>query len=118
MGKALSALKSQEEALAKARRFIEKASARCKEFGLELIGSYIIGSRARGDYTVYSDIDLVLILKNVKNMNVIDRLYMFKDILEPGVDLRVYDVNEWFRDDSVWIKEIRKEAIELKITDS
>uniref|UniRef100_A0A7C5UT33 Nucleotidyltransferase domain-containing protein n=1 Tax=Ignisphaera aggregans TaxID=334771 RepID=A0A7C5UT33_9CREN len=113
MGKAVSALKSQREALAKAKRFLEKALVRCREIGIEFIGLYIVGSRARGDYTIYSDIDLVLVLKNIKNLNTIERIYLFKDLLEPGIELRIYDADEWFSNDILWIVEMKKEAIEI-----
>jgi len=113
VGKAVSALKSQREALAKAKRFLEKALVRCREIGIEFIGLYIVGSRARGDYTIYSDIDLVLVLKNIKNLNTIERIYLFKDLLEPGIELRIYDADEWFSNDILWIVEMKKEAIEI-----
>jgi len=113
VGKAVSALKSQSEALARARRFLEKALVRCREIGVEFVGLYIVGSRARGDYTIYSDIDLVLVLKNIKNLNTIERIYLFKDLLEPGIELRVYDADEWLSNDVLWIIEMRKEAVEL-----
>uniref|UniRef100_A0A7C5TI43 Nucleotidyltransferase domain-containing protein n=1 Tax=Ignisphaera aggregans TaxID=334771 RepID=A0A7C5TI43_9CREN len=113
MGKAVSALESQREALAKAKRFLEKALVRCREIGIEFIGLYIVGSRARGDYTIYSDIDLVLVLKNIKNLNTIERIYLFKDLLEPGIELRIYDADEWFSNDILWIVEMKKEAIEI-----
>ena len=86
---------------------------RCREIGIEFIGLYIVGSRARGDYTIYSDIDLVLVLKNIKNLNTIERIYLFKDLLEPGIELRIYDADEWFSNDILWIVEMKKEAIEI-----
>ena len=113
MGKALSALRSQEEALRRARRFIERAVNRCREAGLEFVASYIVGSRARGDYMADSDIDLVLVVRGARGRNMLERLMLFKEILEPGIDLRVYDVEEWFSGESVWIKEMKKEALKI-----
>jgi len=111
--RALSAIRSQEEALARARRFTERARARCVELGYGFVASYLVGSRARGDYMAHSDIDVVLVLRGVKSLNMLERIYMFKDILEPGLDLRVYDVEEWLDDSSPWIREMRREAVEL-----
>jgi len=113
LGKAVSALRSQEVALERARRFTSRVKMRCKELGWEFIGVYIVGSRARGDYFIHSDIDLVLLVRGVKNLNMINRLEALKDLLEPGVDLRVYDIEEWLSEESIWIKELRREAIKL-----
>ncbi len=113
MVKALSALRSQEEALARARRLVGRAEARCRELGVGLVAAYIVGSRARGDYTAHSDVDLVLVVRDVRDVNPLDRLHMFMDLLEPGVELRVYDVEEWNSDD-VWARELRREAVELR----
>jgi len=114
VGKAASALRSQEVALERARRFSSKARARCAELGWEIIGVYLVGSRARGDYLAESDVDVVLVVRGVKNVDVITRLEAFKDALEPGIDLRVYDIEEWLSDSSAWIRELRREAVKLE----
>lgn len=113
MGKAVSALRSQEIALERAKKFTSRVKVRCKELGWEFIGVYLVGSRARGDYFVDSDIDLVLVVRGVRNLNVINRLEVLKDLLEPGIDLRVYDVEEWLSEESIWVIELRREAIKL-----
>mgnify|MGYP000054496112 CR=1 FL=1 len=113
MGKAVSALRSQEIALERAKKFTRRVKVRCKELGWEFIGVYLVGSRARGDYFVDSDIDLVLVVRGVRNLNVINRLEVLKDLLEPGIDLRVYDVEEWLSEESIWVIELRREAIKL-----
>ncbi len=105
-------MRSQEEALARARRLVGRAEARCRELGVGLAAAYIVGSRARGDYAAHSDVDLVLVVRGVRDVNPLDRLRMFMDLLEPGVELRVYDVEEW-NSDGVWAKELRSEAVEL-----
>jgi predicted nucleotidyltransferase len=89
VGKAASALRSQERAWATAA-----------SLGLSLAGAYLVGSRARGDYLVDSDVDLVLVLRGVKGLKPIERLRIFIDLLEPGVELRVYDVEEREGEDS------------------
>ncbi|MGC9149428.1 MAG: nucleotidyltransferase domain-containing protein [Sulfolobales archaeon] len=114
MGKAVSALKSQEKALEKARRVVEKARLICLSRGWRLAASYLVGSRARGDYTVESDVDIVLVVDGVDKLNRLERLEAFKEALEPGVDLFIYTSNEWCSEESVWIRELRKEAIEIR----
>jgi len=113
VGKALSALRSQEIALERVKRFASKVRVKCSELGWEFIGVYLVGSRARGDYIVDSDIDVVLVVRGVKNTSVINRLEAVKDIIEPGIDLRVYDVEEWLSDNSAWIRELRREAVKI-----
>ena len=43
----------------------------------------------------------------------ITRLEAFRDVLEPGIDLRVYDIEEWLSCDSAWIRELKREAVRL-----
>lgn len=106
-------MKSQVEALERARRFVERAAARCRELGIGFEAAYLVGSRARGDYVEHSDTDVVLVLRGVRGLDVISRLRMFADLLEPGIDLRVYDVEEWLSDESAWIRELRREAVRI-----
>jgi len=80
--------------LERTRRFASKAEVRCRELGWEFTGVHLVGSRARGDYLVDSDVDVVLVVRGVKNLNALDRLEAFKDFLEPGLDLRVYNIEE------------------------
>ena len=113
MGKAVSALRSQELALERVRRFSSRARARCSELGWELVGVYLVGSRARGDYLADSDADVVLVVRGVRGLDAITRLEAFRDVLEPGIDLRVYDIEEWLSCDSAWIRELKREAVRL-----
>jgi len=115
VGKAASAMRSQERALARAVHFARKARARASSLGLDFVGAYLVGSRARGDYLVDSDVDLVLVLRGVKGLNLIERLRLFSDVLEPGLELRVYDCEEWESGDSAWMKRLREEAVELAV---
>ncbi len=108
MGRAVSALRSQEEMLKAARRFIEKAAEI-----LDVVEAYIVGSRARGDYLDTSDIDIVIIARRVENLNQKQRIMMLADLAEPGVDYRVYTPEEWYSGKSTWIKEMRKEAVKI-----
>jgi len=113
VGKALSALKSQEEALIKAKKVVEKAKTVCSRNGWGLVGAYLVGSRARGDYVTESDIDIVLVVRGIEKLNTLERLTMFKEVLEPGVELFVYTPEEWLSSESLWIIELRREAVVL-----
>ncbi len=105
MGKAASALRSQEAALRKARSFIERVSG-----VVRLVEAYLIGSRARGDYLEDSDIDLVLIVEGVDQLNQKQRVELLSEYAEPGVEYRVYTPVEWYGEASLWIREVKREA--------
>lgn len=109
MGRAESALKSQEKALDTIRGFMKDVEETCRMHQLKLVEAYIVGSRARGDYTEESDIDIVLIVEGVENMNMLQRLTLFKETLKPGIDLKIYTKKEW-ESNLTWIKEHRREA--------
>ncbi len=110
LGRAASALRSQEEMLRRARRFAQRAGER-----LDIVAVYVVGSRARGDYLDESDVDVVIVARNVKGMNMKERLLLLADIAEPGVDYIVYDVEEWEGRASVWVRELRREAKKIEL---
>jgi len=114
--KAVSAIKSQERALRLAREFAERARRLCVELGLEFVALYLVGSRARGDYRVDSDIDLVLIVRGVESLNQLQRVELFSKLLVevPGpIEYRVYTPEEWDSGESLWMKVLRREAIRV-----
>ncbi|MEM4497755.1 MAG: nucleotidyltransferase domain-containing protein [Nitrososphaerota archaeon] len=45
---------------------VEKVS---REKGLKLVGAYLVGSRARGDYLEDSDVDAVLVVDGIQGLN-------------------------------------------------
>ncbi len=108
MGKAASAVKSQEEMLKRALRFAKRASER-----LDVEAVYIVCSRARGDYLDESDIDIVIVARGVEKLNTKDRVKLLADIAEPGVNYLVYDVEEWEEEESTWIRQLKREAKKL-----
>lgn len=112
MGKAASAVRSQEEALRRAAEFVGKVALRCVERGYRFLGGYLVGSRARGDYLEDSDIDVVLVIDGVDGLNRLERLDAIKDLLLPGIEVFIYTPQEW-SSDSLWIAELRKEAIPI-----
>jgi len=113
MGKAASALRSQERAFKKIKKVIGNALRICEGKGLRLEAVYLVGSRARGDYLEDSDIDLVLIVDGVKHLNALQRMELFKDSLEPSVEMLIYTPEEWNSNNSTWIAELRREAKEM-----
>ena len=108
MGRASSAVRSQSEMMERARRFAQKAAKR-----LRVEAVYVVGSRARGDYLDVSDVDVVIVARGVKELNMKERLMLLADIAEPGVDYLVYDVEEWEGGVSAWIRELKREAARI-----
>ncbi|ABL78530.1 nucleotidyltransferase domain-containing protein [Thermofilum pendens] len=113
MGKAPSALRSQEKALEVAKRVAGRAAKLCEGRGFKLVGAYLVGSRARGDYLETSDVDLVLVVEGVEGLNALQRLELFKEVLEPEVDLLVLSPEEWREGRSAWVETLKKEAVPL-----
>ncbi len=113
MGKAVSALRSQEVAMKRAMSTILMIGEVCRRSGLRLVEAYIVGSRARGDYLEDSDIDVVVLVEGVENLNVLQRLEMFRDALEPNIDLFIYSPREWNEGKSLWLRELKREAIKI-----
>ena len=116
MGKALSALRSQEEALRRAREFASRARSLCEGLGLRLVAAYLVGSKARGDYRVDSDIDIVLVVDGVESLNQLQRIELFTGLLleVPGeIEYRVYTPREWEEARTAWLRELRREAVKI-----
>lgn len=108
MGKAVSALRSQEVMVERAKKFVEKASRVVK-----VVEAYIVGSRARGDYLDESDIDVLIVADGVDHLNMLERLKLLTDIAEPGVDYLVYSIREWNDEETLWIRNLKREAIKI-----
>ena len=57
-----------------------------KEYGVEK--AYVFGSYARGDYNENSDIDIIIVAKNIKSLLIIGAiLEALKQVLQKEVDL-------------------------------
>ncbi len=110
MGRATSAVRSQEKMIRRALRFARKVA---KKLSVEAV--YVVGSRARGDYLDESDIDVVIVARGVKRLNMKERLTLLADVAEPGVDYLVYDVEEWEAEATTWIKQLKREAKRLPL---
>lgn len=108
MGKALSAIKSQEQMLRRAELFIEDVK---KEINVKEV--YVVGSRARGDYLDTSDIDLVIISDDFKGMRYIDRMEKLSKYRRAKIDYFTFTTEEWENPQSLYIEEMKKEAKKL-----
>ena len=60
MDKVIPALESQKELIKRLLIFLYKVRKRVK-----LVEAYIVGSRARGGYNEYSDLDVILIVEGL-----------------------------------------------------
>ncbi|MEL9990070.1 MAG: nucleotidyltransferase domain-containing protein [Thermoproteus sp.] len=94
--------------MAKARALAERA-------GVEILGAYLVGSRARGDYLEDSDVDVVLVVRGVEGLDALRRVELFVEALEPGVEYLVFTPEEW-QSPRVWISQMRDEAKPLPCT--
>lgn len=108
MGKALSAIKSQEDMLKRAKSFVEDVR---KEVNVKEV--YVVGSRARGDYLDTSDIDLVIISDDFKGMRYIDRVERLSKYRRARVEYFTFTTEEWENPQSLFIEEMKKEAKKL-----
>ncbi|WP_338598225.1 nucleotidyltransferase domain-containing protein [Sulfolobus tengchongensis] len=108
MGKAKSTIESQKQMLKRAKEFIIELK---RIINIEDI--YVVGSRARGDYLDVSDIDLVIISDDFKNMSYINRIELLSKYLRPRIEFFAYTREEWENHSSPYVKEMKKEAKRL-----
>jgi len=90
MGRGKSAIESQIRIINLVKEIVEEMA---KDFQ-QLDEVYIFGSRAKGNYLDTSDIDVILIFKGIKEMNVFDRMYMVSKYIKGNVDYIVLDEDE------------------------
>ena len=84
-----------------------------KEKGNSIVSIILFGSMARGDYTKYSDYDLLIIISSDK-LNFKDRLLEFSKFSDGWVEPLVYTEEEaaqMFRDFNVLILDALKDGI-------
>lgn len=109
MGKAKSALKSQIEMVKRAIEFVNDIS---REIRVEEV--YVVGSRARGDYLDISDIDLVIISRDFEGLNYMQRIDRLSKFSRAKVEFFPLTPSEWENPSSLYLVEMKKEAIRLK----
>ena len=56
---------------------------------------------------------MVLIIDEVQGMNRLQRIELLSRALKPGIDLLIYTPEEW-NSDLIWIKELRREARQIR----
>lgn len=69
-------LMQREEALREARKFVS-----CVKRYLKVVTSYLVGSYSRGDFNEWSDIDILIIVKN-SFKNPFEKLEAIKECLK------------------------------------
>ena len=109
MGKAKSALISQVEMVKRAIAFVNDVS---REVKVEEV--YVVGSRARGDYLDTSDIDLVIISRDFEGLDYRQRVEKLSRFLRARVEFFAFTPQEWENPSSLYVVEMKKEAIRLK----
>ncbi len=70
------------EALDKAEITAERLAGR-----LGMVTVILHGSYARGDFNLWSDIDLIIVSERFEGIRVLDRFDLVSDLLEPGVEV-------------------------------
>jgi len=86
-----------------------------KKYGVEK--AYVFGSYARGDYNENSDIDIIIVAKNIKSLLIIGAiLEALKQVLQREVDLieeecfEEENMEEWEQE---FYNNIKKERVEI-----
>jgi predicted nucleotidyltransferase len=90
---------------------------RLKENGISVESVFFFGSRARGDYLEDSDIDLLIVSPNFKNMDIFRRLILLNKIWDYPIPAEITgytkeEINR-LKKSSGYIKEALKEGIKL-----
>ena len=91
----------------------EKTEPIFKKYGVEK--AYVFGSYARGDYNENSDIDIIIVAKNIKSLLIIGAiLESLKKILNKEVDLieeECFDEENVEEIDKQFFEKIKKERV-------
>jgi len=107
--KAKSAIESQKDLLKKAIEIVNNIK---KE--INIIDVYVVGSRARGDYLDTSDLDLVIISDDFKNLRYIERLEKLYKYSKGDIEFFAFTKEEWDNPKSLFIINMKKEAKRLE----
>ena len=79
----------QEEVLATARKFVEELRRRLGKVTVILYGSY-----ARGDFNLWSDVDLIVISDAFRNIPPLRRYDLVLEYAPPKFELKLWTVEE------------------------
>jgi predicted nucleotidyltransferase len=85
-----------EEKIKRQKEIIQKAKDYIKELGtkLEIIEAYVTGSVARGDFNDESDIDVVIIARNLPK-HPLDRMKLLYENTPPLIEPKAYTEQEF-----------------------
>lgn len=101
-----------EEAIAQIKKLTEPIF---KEYGVEK--AYVFGSYARGDYNENSDIDIIIVAKNIRSLLIIGAiLEALKQALKKEVDLieeECFDEDIIDELDKEFYEKIKKERVSI-----
>ena len=82
-------IKRQNELIQKAKDYVKELSAK-----LEIVEAYVIGSVARGDFNDGSDIDVVIIARNLPK-NPLERMKLLYENIPALVEPKAYTEQEF-----------------------
>lgn len=103
-------LRARERVIEEARRFALELEKRLGRVSLLLYGSY-----ARGDFNLWSDVDVIVVSEAFKGVNPLKRYDMIAKHIPPGFEVKCLTPDE-ARDyfNKPWGKEILKEGIVIE----
>jgi len=97
--------RKREEVIEEVKRFAEEVKRKLGKVTVVLYGSY-----ARGDFNLWSDIDVLLISDKFKGVRFLDRYNLFE--LKPGFEVKPYTYEEFVKmKDKIGWKEALKDKI-------
>ena len=104
----LKRINSWLEALNRVEKFSLNVSRKIGRTTIILYGSY-----ARGDFNLWSDIDLVVVSNQFARIRLLDRYELIKDVLEPLIEPVLMSLDEFLEAISkpAWIQALRKRAV-------
>ncbi len=103
--------KLREKRIETARKIVKKISEKFK-----VNCALVFGSVARGDLTLASDLDLLIVSESFRGIRYIDRVRKILEVADPGVDMDVIALTPEElerKKKSTLFKKILKEAIKI-----
>jgi len=73
----------------------------------------VYGSYAKGDFNLWSDVDILLISEAFKNMRFLDRYDLFKDEEKPGFEVKPFTPEEFKKlmSSVSWVEALRNRVV-------
>ena len=98
------------------KQFIQKINQQYKN----LVTAYLFGSYAKNNQRIESDIDIALILDNLKNSDKFDiqvQMMLLASQFDSRIEPHPFSLQEWMSEQPI-INEIKKTGIEIKIEEN